>query len=146
MVSILTWLNNINDNGIFINPLHIKIQYLAVLSLPPALISHCDQENYTLTCYIEFYNNICMGNTMIFLGREEPRNSEIICPLYPLYYYYYWPQLSIFFGVISCGPLNHLFPGSYIYFHSVSHFWIFRKFDCRLRAVLACAESDSAQG
>ena len=40
--------NIYNGNGIFINPLHTKIQYSAVLSPPPALISHCDQENYTL--------------------------------------------------------------------------------------------------
>ena len=40
--------------GIFSNPLHIKIQYSAVISPPPALISHCDQEKYTLTYYIEF--------------------------------------------------------------------------------------------
>ena len=60
--------------GIFSNPLHIKIQYSAVISPPPALISHCDQEKYTLTYYIEFYNNICIGNTMIFRVRKKPRN------------------------------------------------------------------------
>ena len=34
----------INGNGIFIYPLHVIIQYSAVLLPPPALISHCDQE------------------------------------------------------------------------------------------------------
>ena len=64
----------INGNGIFINPLHIKIQYSAVLVPPPALISHCDQENFTLANYTEFYDIICMGtgySTMIFLGRKK---------------------------------------------------------------------------
>ena len=40
----------LNGNGIFINPLHIIIQYSAVLLPPPALISHCDQE--------KLYNNM----------------------------------------------------------------------------------------
>ena len=53
--------NIYNGNGIFINPLHNKIQYSAVRSPPPALISHCDQENYTLTYYIEFYDINSMG-------------------------------------------------------------------------------------
>ena len=33
-----------NGNGIFINPLHMIIQYSTVLLPPPALISHRDQE------------------------------------------------------------------------------------------------------
>ena len=71
----------IKGNGIFINPLHIKIQYSAVLVPPPALISHCDQENFTLANYTELYDIICMGGTMIFLGRKKT-DPEIICPLH----------------------------------------------------------------
>ena len=101
----------INGNGIFINPLHIKIQYSAVLSPPPALISHCDQEKYTLTYYIEFYNNICIGNTMIFRVQKRPRN--------------YLPRSNpLFFSIIIISPnflffsapFSQLFPDFCFYF------------------------------
>ena len=98
----------INGNGIFINPLHIKIQYSAVLVPPPALISHCDQENYSLTIYIEFYYTICKGSTMILLGRKKEQTQKLSAH-YTLYYYYYYPQSS-FFLVLSCVPYKHLFP------------------------------------
>ena len=43
---------NTNGNGIFICPLHIIIQYSAVLLPPPALISHCDQEKFTVKVFL----------------------------------------------------------------------------------------------
>ena len=70
-----------NGNGIFICPLHIIIQYSAVLLPPPALISHCDQEK-------KLYNNVMHtdilpwnsflqylhGDTMIYMGKIRTRN------------------------------------------------------------------------
>ena len=44
--------NIFNGNGIFICPLHIIIQYSAVLLPPPALISHCDQEKFTVKVFL----------------------------------------------------------------------------------------------
>ena len=98
----------INGNGIFINPLHIKIQYSAVLVPPPALISHCDQENYTLTIYIEFYYTICKGSTMILLGRKKEQTQKLSAH-YTLYYYYYYPQSS-FFQYFLVYLINTFFP------------------------------------
>ena len=91
----------IKGNGIFINPLHIKIQYSAVLVPPPALISHCDQENYTLTIYIEFYYTICKGSTMILLGRKKEQTHKLSAH-YTLYYYYYYPQSFFFLSTFLC--------------------------------------------
>ena len=82
-------LKNFNGNGIFIYPLHIIIQYSAVLLPPPALISHCDQEklcNNTIHTDIlpwNSYDNICMVIPWFLWEDTEPeiqkcRNSKII--------------------------------------------------------------------